>query len=86
MDYLNELLKQKELIAKSSEDIKKIEIIKSLFLDKSIFFKMKIDTAYGILSFLGVDSDKIDDVYMSLISSDEYMKTAKPYYMGTISK
>ena len=86
MDHLKELLQQKELEVTTSEDIKKVNIIKDLFTDDGIFFKMNIDTAYGILYFLGIPKEEIENTYMSLTAPTEYMKTARPYFMGQIQK
>ncbi len=86
MDYLRKLLTQKELEAKTSDDLEKIDTIKDLFTDDGIFFKMNIDTAYGILYFLGIPKDKIEETYMSLISPETYMKESKPYFIGNIQK
>ena len=86
MDYLKELLKQKESVVTSTEDIERIKVIKNLFTDEAIFFKMNIDTAYGILAFLGVPEDKISDTYLSLVSPEEYMRTSRPYFMGKPQK
>ena len=82
MEQLNKLLKEKELNSTSPEDIEKINVIKNLFADEAIFFKIDIDTAYGILAFLGIPEDKISDTYMSLITPEEYMRTSRPYLMG----
>lgn len=86
MDNLKELLKQKEQEVNTSDDIEKINVIKELFTDDAIFFKLNIDTAYGILYFLGISKDKLEETYMSLISPEEYMKTSKPYFMGPVQK
>lgn len=86
MDYLRELLNKKELIATSNEDIEKINVIKDLFNDDAIFFKMDIDTAFGILEFLDVPKEEIKKTYLSLISPTEYMNNAKPYFMGPVQK
>ncbi len=83
MDHLRELLKQKENEVTSSEDIYKVNRIKELFTDDGIFFKMRIETAYGILSFLGIPKEDIETTYSSLTSPEEYMKTSKPYFMGS---
>ncbi len=84
MDHLRELLKQKENEVTTSEDIYKVNIIKDLFADDGIFFKMNIYTAYGILYFLGIPKEEIENTYMSLTSAEEYMKTSNPYFMGLV--
>ena len=84
MNYLNELLKKKELGENTSEDMEKINIIKDLFKEADIFFKLDIDTAYGILYFLGVPKEEIESTYMSLTSPEEYMKNVNPYFMGPV--
>ena len=46
--------------------------------------KLDLETAFGILFYLGIKKDKIEDAYFELISPENYLKSAKEYI--TISK
>jgi len=64
---LKELLAKKEKEVTTSEDKEKIALLKDLFLDEAIFFKIPAETAVGILHFLGIPEDKIKETYLYLI-------------------
>jgi len=74
IDEIRKLLQKKEIQKNNKEDLERIDVLKVLLKDDNIFFQLDIDTAYGILDFLGVDSDKISEVYDKLISFEEYQK------------
>lgn len=76
---LKELLAKKEKEVTTSEDKEKIALLKDLFLDEAIFFKIPAETAVGILHFLGIPEDKIKETYLYLISPVEYEKKVKGY-------
>lgn len=84
MDYLRNLLIRKD---KNNTDInmkEKIDNLKLIFNDNALFFKLDMETAVGILDFLGIEEDKILDVYFQLISPNLYQENFKIY--TTISK
>lgn len=76
---LKQLLEKKEQEATTKEDKEKVTLIKDLFLDEAIFFKIPAETAVGILHFLGIPDDKIKETYLYLISPAEYEKKVKGY-------
>lgn len=73
IERARELLEQKKEQGKE-EDKEKISVLNTLFKDDNIFFQVNMQTAYGILEFLGVDKARIDQEYEELISPTEYNK------------
>lgn len=47
------------------------------------FFRISIDTAYQMLSDLGFDKEQIPDMYIQLISEDEYRKKYLKYKISS---
>lgn len=81
IDRLKELLNKKELIVTTPEDKEKIQVIKDLFQDEAIFFKIDAETALGILEFLGIPESQMKEIYLTLISPKEYQKVSKQYFV-----
>lgn len=79
MDKLRKLLLEKEKSVVSEEEKNKVNLLKKLFLDDNIFFKLDISTAYGILRFLGISDEEIDAIYYNLISYENYEKIMPKY-------
>ena len=77
---INELIKAKKAMIKTEDDKAKIKVIEDLVKDKACFFKIDINTAFGILRFLGVEEKNIQSYYMHLISPDNYMKNVNKVY------
>lgn len=79
IEDLRERLQKKKPI--TEEDKEKIDCLRVLFSDDNIFFRdgMDMDTALGILDYLGIDEDELLDYYASLISSENYMKMCRNY-------
>lgn len=65
-------------IGKSSQ---RNEIIRKILNDDTCFFKIDKNDAYIILEDIGIAKDKIDDLYLKLISRDYYYHLQK---MGKI--
>ena len=63
----------------SKEDEEKIDCLRVLFSDDNIFFRIDMDTALGILDYLGIDEDELLDYYFALISSENYLKMSRNY-------
>ena len=80
IDDLRGLLAKKELKVNTPEDKEKVELLKDLFIDDGIFFKIDIETAFGILDFLEVPEEKIKEVYFSLISYKQYEDTMEEIF------
>lgn len=56
----------------SPNDLKKQILIKEILQDSSCFFNIDIAIAYQILRDLKVPEDKIKEVYLELIDSQNY--------------
>ncbi len=83
-EYLKKLLLEKEKLVQTSEEKEKVEFLKSIFKNNSIFFEMPMDTAIGIFDFLGVAENSMVSLYYKLISPENYQQLPKSYV--TISK
>lgn len=67
----------KNLINKYQDDddkLKKQLLIEKLLKDDLCFFKIKLETAYSMLSDLGFESNDIDNIYLELIDKKYYKK------------
>lgn len=70
MDKL--ITKNNQLIESYKNDKEKLEkqlLIKRLLKEKNCFLKMSIETAYSILKDLGVEENKVREVYLELIDA-----------------
>ncbi len=76
---IRELLAKKEMKIVTKEDKEKLENLKDVLSIDDVFFNIDIDTAVGILVFLGIPEDKIVDTYYSLISPENFITSSKPY-------
>jgi hypothetical protein len=72
MDRVRELLQKKICEANSQEDLQKIEIIRQLVQKDDCFLNLDLETAIGILEFLGVGESEIVSFYQELISPKNY--------------
>ena len=80
IDYVRQLLIEKEENIKDEVDKKKIDNLKCILKEDDIFFKLDISTAIGILSFLGVPESDIKNLYLSLISPQQFKENDNNYY------
>lgn len=80
INYIRELLKKKEKNISDINDKEKIDTLKDLLQDDNIFFKLDLDTAVGILSFLGVPNENIVNLYYEIISIKNYKNDDSQYY------
>lgn len=80
INYIRELLKKKEENISDINDKEKIDTLKDLLQDDNIFFKLDLDTAVGILSFLGVPNENIVNLYYEIISIKNYKNDDSQYY------
>ena len=67
IDYVRDLLKEKEKKVTTEEDKEKIENFKWILENDKIFFIMDTSTAVGILDFLEVPIDEIKQLYFELL-------------------
>lgn len=51
----------------SQEELEKQLLIRKILSDKDCFFKISMETAYSILKDLGIQKDKVKEVYSELI-------------------
>lgn len=58
-------------------NVKRNEIIKQILNDDACFFKMNKEDAYIILQDIGISKEKIDSLYLTLVSIDEYFYLKK---------
>lgn len=66
-----------KLEVNSKEDQEKVSIIKDLFTNEHCFFDLDEVVALNILSFWGIEKNKILDYYFDLISPANYQKIPK---------
>lgn len=67
-------------LKKIGQSSKRNEIISNILKDDACFFKINKDDAFMILEDVGISKDKINNIYLNLISSDTY------YYLKEIGK
>lgn len=67
-------------LKKTGQSSKRNEIISNILKDDACFFKINKDDAFMILEDVGISKDKINNIYLNLISSDTY------YYLKEIGK
>lgn len=79
MNYIRKLLAQKEKGNLTELDKEKVDNLKFILKDDNVFFELSLDVAAGILDFLGVPKDDIMDLYLKLISPENYQKLPKTY-------
>lgn len=59
-------------LRKLGKDSKRNEIISKILEDETCFFKIDKKNAYIILEDIGIAKDKVDSMYLNLISYDNY--------------
>ena len=81
MDKLRELLQIKINANKELKD-DKLELLKEMLNDDTLFLKIDMDTAVGILDYLGVPKTEIKALYIDLICNGKDLKIEnKQYYI-----
>lgn len=79
LTYLRNLLSIREKEVNDMLDKEKVKNLKFLLKNDDIFFRIDIETAIGILDFLGIPKNEILNVYTQLISPTEYKKIPSTY-------
>lgn len=74
MKSIKELVDEKKSLITSAEDIEKIEVIEELLKEESSFFDLDLETFFGILDFLGVPEEEMENYYSSILSFENYSK------------
>ncbi len=85
-ERLKELMEQKKNNLVTPLDQEKYQIVTELFKSDDCFFKMKMETAFGILDFLGVKEDEALTLYQELISQEVYQKVVPKQRLGISPK
>lgn len=80
LDYLKKLLKQKKNTFLSEEESKKLVEAESLLQIKGIFFKLDIDTAFGLLYFIGIPKENLKEMYLKLTSIEAFQESRNQEY------
>lgn len=84
MDYLRSLLQEK-IKENKEENKKKIELLSEMLKDDTLFLKIDLDTAFGILDFLGVPKENMKKVYIEIRCNKKDMDpNLKQYYIPRI--
>lgn len=58
----------------TNDDLEAIEIIDEMLNNKICFFEVDMETIVGMLFFLGVEADKLEEYYYKIISPENYTK------------
>lgn len=73
--YLKEKLCEKKKQVITEKDKIKISNLEVLLNDESIFFKLDIQTALGILMFLDIPQEYLLETYNYLVSPENFKKS-----------
>lgn len=73
--YLKEKLDEKKKQVITEKDKIKISNLEVLLNDESIFFKLDIQTALGILMFLDIPQEHLLETYNYLVSPENFKKS-----------
>lgn len=73
LEDLKKILINKENTA-TSEELEKVNLIKSLFSNENCFFDIDMKLAIDILWFLGIKKDQLLDTYYELVSPKNFKK------------
>ena len=82
MEEIKALVEKKKKIELSPEDKEKLNVIEMLIANEAMFFQLDMQTAYGILQFLGIEDEKLSEYYTRLISIDNYSKIPSIYTLN----
>lgn len=74
MKSIKELIEEKKKIVVEQSDIEKIEVIEELLIEEASFFDLDLETFCGILDFLGVPEEQMNDYYNSILSFENFKK------------
>lgn len=80
INYLLNLVNLKKQEELSAEDQIKLKEAESLLKIEGLFFKIDIDTAIGLLDFIGVPRNDIKDIYRNMTSIEAYTSTKNKQY------
>lgn len=74
MKSIKELVEEKKKLVSEQTDLEKIEVIEELLTEESSFFDLDLETFLGILDFLGVPEEEMNNYYNSVLSFENYKK------------
>lgn len=72
-EYVSELFAKKKN-ENNESDVKRIMALEKFFSNKTCFFDTKMETSLKILFYLGVPKEKLREVYLELVSPDNFQK------------
>lgn len=78
---IEQFIKEKELKIVTVEDREKIELIKCIIMEKDWMFKNNLEIIIGMLDFLEVPVEKMEDLYLSLISPENFLEKHPKEYI-----
>ncbi len=79
INYIRVLLKKKVQGELGEEDKEKVENLRAILENNNVFFMLDVDTAIGILYYLGVPEESIKDAYMDLTAPEAFKETNDVY-------
>lgn len=79
-NYLKSLIEEKKKANLTQLDSDKLKQAESLLSIEGIFFKVDINTAFGLLNFIGVPKNQIKELYSKLTSIEAYKTTMPKEY------
>ena len=68
------IMLEKKAKENNPNDVKKIELISSLFNNENCFFDIDMKLAIDILYFLGIEKEKLLETYYELLKPENYKK------------
>lgn len=72
LEYIKSLIQEKEKTITDDKEKQLIRIIREFIKVPNCFFNVPIESAIGMLDFLGVPEEQITDLYFELISPKNY--------------
>lgn len=74
LQYLYDLLQKKSENYLSDEDKEKLQLAKDILQVPNCFFELEFEAAIGLLAFIGVPEDQIEELYTKLISPAAFIR------------
>ena len=71
---IEDIVFQKEQKISNDEEKEKIEVIKDIIAEEDWMFKNEFEVVIGILEFLDIPEDKIQETYTSLMTPENFIK------------
>ena len=80
VEKMMELIQTKKEKVTNPEDIRKVEYLEGALEDPELYFRIPPNVFMGILQFLDVPEEKLEEVYFDMISPKDFkdLKNKKP--------